>query len=124
MLIRVICVTCQHNVNRFSAFTAHCGSSRFVTGLLSNESADFTGRVSDIKLMEMIRLKISLQEHLHTLCGGQDIVGVTCTLKNFMNHGIVEGTLGNRHLTLNPFQKMSIQNYSCIYGTKNQGGIY
>ena len=33
--MRVICDICQHNVNRFSAITAHCGSSRFVTGLLS-----------------------------------------------------------------------------------------
>ena len=111
--MREICDTCQHNVNRFSAITAHCGSSRFVTGLLSSKSADFTGRVSDI--MEMIGLKISLQYHFHILCSGQDVVGVTCTSKNFINHGIVKGTLGNRHLTLNTSQKMSIQNYSCIF---------
>ena len=113
MLMRVICDACQHNVNRFSAIPARRGSSRFVTGLLSSESADLSWRVGDLKLMEMIRLKISLQYHFHILCRGQDVVGVTCTSKNFLNHGIIEGTLGNRHLTLNTSQKMSIQNYSC-----------
>ena len=70
-----MCGTCQHDVNRFSAISAHRCSSRFVKGQLSRESADFTGRVNDIMLMEMLGLKFSLQNRI--LCIVQGEVGVT-----------------------------------------------
>ena len=76
----VMCGTCRHDVTRFSAISAHSYSSRLVKRQLSSESA---GRVSYIKLMEMLRLKFSK----NILCRGQSLVGVTS--QDLMNHGII-----------------------------------
>ena len=103
MLRRVMCGTCQLGVNRFSAFSAHSGSGRFVTGQLSSKSADFSGRHQANGNAELSDwLKFSLWSHI--LCiGQQGIVGVSS--QNFRNYdGTFKGTLAKQPSDTRHFQ--------------------
>ena len=74
-----MCGTCQHGVNGFSAFSAHSGSGRFVTGQLRSKYADFSGRHQangDAELSDWLKFSLSLWSPI--LCiGQQGIVGVS-----------------------------------------------
>ena len=51
MLMRVICDTCQHAVNRFSAISAHRSSSRFVVNLLTSPRESVTSNILKFSLV-------------------------------------------------------------------------